>query len=52
VQWPVPLHLAIRVAPETFTAAIERLSERGIAFGNGPEDATNGRVGTTSVSWP
>lgn len=41
---PVPLHLAIRVAPEAFTAAIARLGERGIAFGNDPEDATNGRT--------
>jgi catechol 2,3-dioxygenase-like lactoylglutathione lyase family enzyme len=41
---PAPLHLAIRVAPETFTAAIERLGERGIAFGNDPEDAANGRT--------
>src|SRR5260221_1595651 len=41
---PVPLHLAIRAAPGTFTAAIERLNERGIAFGNDPEDAANGRT--------
>jgi catechol 2,3-dioxygenase-like lactoylglutathione lyase family enzyme len=44
VPQPAPLHLAIRVAPQTFTAAIERLSERGIAFGNDPEDAANGRT--------
>lgn len=44
VPRPVPLHLAIRVAPDTFTAAIERLSERGVAFGNDPEDAANGRT--------
>ena len=41
---PASLHLAIRVAPGTFTAAIERLSERDIAFGNDPEDAANGRT--------
>jgi catechol 2,3-dioxygenase-like lactoylglutathione lyase family enzyme len=41
---PVPHHLAIRVAPGTFIAAIERLNERGIAFGNDPEDAANGRT--------
>jgi catechol 2,3-dioxygenase-like lactoylglutathione lyase family enzyme len=39
-----PLHLAIRVAPETFTSAIGRLSESGTAFGNDPEDAANGRT--------
>jgi hypothetical protein len=39
-----PHHLAIRLAPETFTDAIERLPGRGIAFGNDPEDATNGRT--------
>jgi catechol 2,3-dioxygenase-like lactoylglutathione lyase family enzyme len=44
VPQPTPLHLAIRVAPETFTAAIGRLSERGTAFGNDPEDAANGRT--------
>jgi catechol 2,3-dioxygenase-like lactoylglutathione lyase family enzyme len=44
VPQPAPLHLAIRVAPETFTVAIERLSKRGIAFGNDPEDAANGRT--------
>jgi catechol 2,3-dioxygenase-like lactoylglutathione lyase family enzyme len=41
---PAPLHLAIRVAPETFTDAIERLTGRGIAFGNDPEDTANGRT--------
>jgi catechol 2,3-dioxygenase-like lactoylglutathione lyase family enzyme len=41
---PVPLHLAIRVLPETFTAAVARLGERGIAFGNDPEDPANGRT--------
>jgi catechol 2,3-dioxygenase-like lactoylglutathione lyase family enzyme len=41
---PVGHHLAIRVTPETFTAAIERLTGRGIAFGNDPEDVTNGRT--------
>jgi catechol 2,3-dioxygenase-like lactoylglutathione lyase family enzyme len=41
VPQPAPLHLAIRVAPEVFTAAIERLGEHGIAFGNDPEDAAN-----------
>ena len=44
VPQPVPLHLAIRVAPQAFSAAIERLAERGIAFGNDPEDAANGRA--------
>ena len=44
VPQSAPLHLAIRVAPQTFTAAIERLGERGIAFGNDPEDAANGRT--------
>ncbi|WP_067479731.1 hypothetical protein [Nocardia amamiensis] len=39
-----PIHIAIRVAPEAFTAAIERLSEASIAFGNDPEDAANGRT--------
>ena len=41
---PVPLHLAIRVAPDTFTAATGRLAERGIAFGNDPEDTANGHT--------
>jgi catechol 2,3-dioxygenase-like lactoylglutathione lyase family enzyme len=44
VPLPVPLHLAIRVAPDTLTAAIERLGECGIAFGNDPEDTANGRT--------
>jgi catechol 2,3-dioxygenase-like lactoylglutathione lyase family enzyme len=44
VPQPAPLHLAIRLAPEAFTAAIGRLGERGIAFGNDPEDAANGRT--------
>jgi catechol 2,3-dioxygenase-like lactoylglutathione lyase family enzyme len=44
VPQPASLHLAIRVASETFTAAIERLSVRGIAFGNDPEDTANGRT--------
>jgi catechol 2,3-dioxygenase-like lactoylglutathione lyase family enzyme len=44
VPLPVSHHLAIRVAPGTFAAAIGRLSERGITFGNDPEDATNGRT--------
>jgi catechol 2,3-dioxygenase-like lactoylglutathione lyase family enzyme len=44
VPKPAPLHLAIRVGPKAFTAAIERLSGRGIAFGNDPEDAANGRT--------
>ena len=44
VPRPAPLHLAIRVAPGTFTAAIERLAGRGIAFGNDPEDAANTRT--------
>jgi catechol 2,3-dioxygenase-like lactoylglutathione lyase family enzyme len=41
---PAPLHLAIRVVPGTFAAAIRRLAKRGIAFGNDPEDAANGRA--------
>jgi catechol 2,3-dioxygenase-like lactoylglutathione lyase family enzyme len=44
VPQSAPLHRAIRVAPETFTSAIGRLSESGIAFGNDPEDAANGRT--------
>jgi catechol 2,3-dioxygenase-like lactoylglutathione lyase family enzyme len=44
VPRPALLHLAIRVSPETFTAAVGRLSERRIAFGNDPEDAANGRT--------
>ena len=44
VPQPGPVHLAIRVAPEAFTAAIGRSGERGIAFGNDPEDAANGRT--------
>lgn len=41
---PAPVHLAIRISPRAFTVAIGRLSERAIAFGNDPEDATNGRT--------
>ncbi|NUP33699.1 MAG: VOC family protein [Streptomycetaceae bacterium] len=41
---PAPLHLAFRVAPASFEAAIARLADRGIAFGNDPEDPANGRT--------
>lgn len=44
VPLSAPLHLAIRVAPQTFTSAIGRLQESGIAFGNDPEDAANRRT--------
>jgi catechol 2,3-dioxygenase-like lactoylglutathione lyase family enzyme len=44
VPRPAPLHLAIRVAPDRFTAAVERLAGRGIAFGNDPEDTANTRT--------
>jgi catechol 2,3-dioxygenase-like lactoylglutathione lyase family enzyme len=44
VPQPHPLHLAIRVAPETFHAAIARLVEGGFAFGNDPENSANGRT--------
>jgi catechol 2,3-dioxygenase-like lactoylglutathione lyase family enzyme len=36
--------LAIRVDPEAFKAAVARLTERAIVFGNDPEDTTNGRT--------
>jgi catechol 2,3-dioxygenase-like lactoylglutathione lyase family enzyme len=38
---PVSHHLAIRLAPGAFAAAIGRLAERGISFGNDPEDTAN-----------
>lgn len=38
---PVPLHLALRGAPASFDAAVARPAERGIAFGDDPEDAAN-----------
>ena len=44
VPEPAPIHLAIRVAPEGFAAAVERLRAAGIAYGNDPEDPANGRT--------
>lgn len=44
VEDPAPLHLAFRVAPAAFGAAVARPADRGIAFGNDPEDAANGRT--------
>lgn len=37
-------HIAFRVDSERFAAVIERLRQRGIAFGNDPEDPRNGRT--------
>jgi len=41
---PPPVHLAIRVSSESFAGAVRRLTSRGIAYGNDPEDPTNGRT--------
>jgi catechol 2,3-dioxygenase-like lactoylglutathione lyase family enzyme len=37
-------HLAFRVAEPEFRAVVARLSQAGIAFGNDPEDPTNGQT--------
>jgi catechol 2,3-dioxygenase-like lactoylglutathione lyase family enzyme len=39
-----PHHIAFRVKEPTFWGAIERLQERGIAFGNDPGDPSNGET--------
>ena len=42
---PVPSqHLAFRVVEPEFRAVVERLSRAGVAFGNDPEDPTNGQT--------
>ncbi|MGH9124540.1 MAG: VOC family protein [Acidimicrobiales bacterium] len=42
VPQPARQHLAIRVGEGTFDAAVERLTGRGIPFGNDPENPANG----------
>lgn len=39
-----PHHIAFRVTEGSFLAAIERLNERAIPFGNDPGDPTNGKM--------
>jgi catechol 2,3-dioxygenase-like lactoylglutathione lyase family enzyme len=37
-------HIAFRVDEMTFIAVVDRLRTRGLAFGNDPEDLTNGQT--------
>jgi catechol 2,3-dioxygenase-like lactoylglutathione lyase family enzyme len=37
-------HIAFRVDPTTFGEVVNRLRARGVAFGNDPEDSTNGQT--------
>jgi catechol 2,3-dioxygenase-like lactoylglutathione lyase family enzyme len=39
-----PQHIAFRVDPVTFAAAVNRLRAKGVAFGNDPEDPANGQT--------
>ena len=39
-----PEHIAFRVPPSRFAEVAERLHARGIAFGNEPDDPTNGQT--------
>ncbi len=38
-------HMAFRMSEVEFNAAVRRLRAQGIAFGNDPEDPTNGQTG-------
>ena len=37
-------HIAFRVDPITFAGVVNRLRAKGVAFGNDPEDLTNGQT--------
>ena len=37
-------HIAFRVDPESFAAVVARLRERGLPYGNDPEDPANLRA--------
>jgi catechol 2,3-dioxygenase-like lactoylglutathione lyase family enzyme len=39
-----PAHVAFRGAPVWFAGVVARLRERGVAFGNDPEDPANGQT--------
>ena len=39
-----PEHVAFRVDPDRFAEVVTRLRERGLPFGNDPEDPRNGKT--------
>ena len=39
-----PIHMGFHIGDDDFAAILQRLQERGIAFGNDPREITNGRT--------